>query len=281
MSAPLPELPGQTVLERLTWLESTCPERSPTERLPLLQAAALDAAREVRRFAAAGLPAARPLSTARRALAALLRDEDKKVRHLSAIGLLEVATVLDEGEGAHGSGVQAPVVPDAAEPSDLPPLPYLVDGATRALKDPALAHAATRALGLCGHASARAPLQRLARRWLGDPWVRLEAAASLARLGVPDHVPTLRRALKGRRMLRPMAAALLGELKVMEARPELEAMLLDAREPHAYAAADALAELGDLAASPTLKRAAESHPDEETRKAAAAALKRLLNPEEP
>ncbi|MFN3200359.1 MAG: HEAT repeat domain-containing protein [Bradymonadia bacterium] len=239
--------------------------------MPLLLAAALDPAQEVRRFAAASLPAARPLPQARQALARLTRDGDKKARLLAVIGMLEIF------EGAEGHDTTTPVVPDAVPSDDgLPPITWLIDGAGKALRDPGLAHAATRALGLCGHPAAKAPLTRLARKLLGDPFVKLEAAASLVRLGDDSHAPALIKAVQGRkRMLRPMAAALLGELKILDGRAALEQMLLDPREPHAYTAAEALAELGEAAATPALTRAADTHPDPETREAARKALEIL------
>lgn len=250
------------MLERLTWLEDTCPDLSAEDRQPILLAAADDPAHEIRRFAAGGLPSTRPLSPARRALGLLARDGDKQTRLMAVIGSLEIYSV--EGDA-----------PD--EGDDLPPIKWLVAGAAKAMRAPTLAHAATRALGLCGHPAAKAPLQAQIRRWLGDPYVRLEAWASLARLGQRDHLPDIRKALR-KPVLRPMAAALLGELKATEARPDLEAFLANPKARHAYAAADALGALGDPAARPALKRAAAEHPDPETRRAAEAALSQLPSP---
>lgn len=254
--------------ERLAWLEATCPERAPVERLPILEAAVEDPAHEVRQFAAAALPAARPVHAVRPALAFLIRDEDATTRHLAAIGLMELGAAEVDPE-------QEALIPEQppAEDEIAPPPATLARMVIRASRDPALTYMATRALGVSEAPEARAWLEKAAGRLLGDPYARLEAAAALVRQGERRWLAPLRKALKSRKKdLRPVAAMLAGEAGAEELRPELEAMLADPKSAHAYTAAEALGLIGAEPSRAALKAAAERHPDETTRQAAQAAL---------
>jgi len=133
--------------------------------------------------------------------------------------------------------------------------PAGLDVLVEALDQGALRFRAIGALAQLADLRAVAPLQRLFRRWLLDPFDKTQTAGALALLGDPDGRAHLLARLEARHALdRPLAVELCGEAKVRDAEEALLALLGDAADPARGAAARALGRLGSERASPRLEQ---------------------------
>lgn len=209
-----------------------------------------------------------------------LGDDDHLVRYhaLCAVDALEPAGFADALAGRLRDP-RAEVAAEAAfllaERGDR----RATDGLVAALGHRELGFEAARLLGKLGDAAAVPALARSAGRLLGDPLVRLRAAASLAQLGDRSAEGLLLRALRSwRKPLRGFAIEVLSEQRMASA---FDTILATAQRPgdyHCSTAARALGRYRDVRATAALRELLTGHPDRDVREDAAWALGELGDP---
>jgi HEAT repeat protein len=143
----------------------------------------------------------------------------------------------------------------------------------RTLRHRDLGFEAARLLGELGDPRGREALRAYVARWFADPLTRLQAAASLWRLGDREAEGVLLRGLRSwRRPVRGYALELCSSLGVERA---FDPILNVARNPtdyHCSTAARALGRYRDERAAEVLRNLLSTHPDPDVREDAARAL---------